>query len=67
MANLGVTSTSTCSEPRTTATAATMFSRFRDDAAFGTDGTDGRRRGYWYVHVGIGQNTKIKTQKKNSL
>ena len=44
---LGVTSTSAVSEPRTTVTAATRFPRFRDDAAFGTYGTDGRRRGCW--------------------
>ena len=46
MIKLGVPSTSsTVSEPRTTSTAATRFPRFRDDAAFGTYGTDGRRRG----------------------
>ena len=45
---LGVTSTSAVSEPRTTATATTNFSRFCDDAAFGAYGTDGRRRhGCW--------------------
>ena len=43
---LEVTSTSTVSEPRTTATAATDFSRFRDDATFIAYGTDGRRRDY---------------------
>ena len=41
---LGITSTSAVSEPRTTATAATKFLRFRDYAAFGAYGTDGRRR-----------------------
>ena len=46
---LGVTSTSTVSEPRTTATAATNFPRFRDDAAFGAYGTDGRRCDNWCV------------------
>ena len=46
---LDVTSTSAVSEPRTTATAAADFPRFRDDAAFGTYGTDGCRRGGWCV------------------
>ena len=53
---LGVASTSTVSEPRTTATAATNFPGFRDDAACGADETDGRRRGCWCVYVLIGQN-----------
>lgn len=43
---LGVTGTSAVSEPRTTATAATDFRRFRDDAAFGAYGTDGHSRGF---------------------
>ena len=42
--NLGATRTSTVSEPRTTATTTTNFTGFRDDAAFGAYGTDGRRR-----------------------
>ena len=40
-----VTSTPAVSEPRTAATAATRFTRFRDDAAFGAGRIDGRRRG----------------------
>ena len=46
---LGLARTSAVSEPRTTATATTSFPRFRDDAAFGTYGTDGRRCGCWCV------------------
>ena len=42
---LGVTSTSAVSEPRTSATAATSFPRFRDDTAFGAYGAGDRRRG----------------------
>ena len=38
-----VTSTPAVSEPGTAATATTYFPGFRDDAAFGTLGTDGRR------------------------
>ena len=63
MTKLGVTSTSTVSEPRTTATATTDFSRFSDDAAFGTCGTDSRRRDCWRVYVDIGQNAKMKKPK----
>ena len=44
---LGAASTSAVSEPRTTATATTFFTRSRDGATFGTYGTDGRRRGCW--------------------
>ena len=40
----GVTGTSAVSEPRTTATTATIFPGFRDGAAFGAYGTDGRCR-----------------------
>ena len=58
---LGVTSTSAVSEPRTTATAATNFPRFRDDAAFGANGTDARRRGCWCMW--IVQNTKDENMK----
>ena len=43
---LGVTSTSAVSEPRTTATTTTTFPRFRDGAAFGAYGIDGRHRSY---------------------
>ena len=62
-----VTSASAVSEPRTTATAATNFPGFRDYAAFGTGGTDGRRRGCRCVYVGVGQNTKMETQKQSLL
>ena len=55
---LGVASTSTVSEPRTTVTTTTYFARFGDDAAFGAHGTDGRRRhGCWYTYVDIGLKT----------
>ena len=63
---LGVTSTSTVPEPRTTATAATDFHRFRDDAAFGAYGTDDCRRCWWWcAYVGIGQNTNWKRERVN--
>ena len=66
MIKLGVTSTSAVSEPRTTATAATNFTRFRDDAVFEAYGTYSRRRRrrdyYWCAYVGNCQNTKIKTR-----
>ena len=42
---LGVTCASAVPKPRTTATAATISPRFRDDTAFGAYGSDGRRRG----------------------
>ena len=51
MTHLGVASASAVSEPRTAATATTAFPRFRDDAALGAHGTDGRRRGCWYSLV----------------
>ena len=67
----GVISTSTVSEPRTTATAATDFTGFRDDAAFGAYDTDGCRRcrGCWCVqiYVGIGQSKKMNTRKQSLL
>ena len=63
---LGVTSTSAVFEPRTTATATTSFARFRDGAAFGADGTNGRRFGCWCVHVGIGQNKQDNKKRENS-
>ena len=50
---LAVTSRSAVSEPRTTATTATIFPGFRDGAAFGAYETDGRRRGCWCVYVDI--------------
>ena len=64
---LGVTSTSAVSEPRTTATTASDFPRFSDGATFGAHGTDGRRRVCRCVYVGIGQNTKMKHEKKSLL
>ena len=57
-------STSAVSEPRTTATAATRFPRFRDNATFGACETDNPRCGYWYVKMDIGQNTEIETRKQ---
>ena len=52
MIKVAVSITSAASEPRTTATAATYFSRFRDDAAFRAYGTDCRRpRGCWRFYV----------------
>ena len=48
---LAVTSTSTGSEPRTTATAATASPRFRDGATFGAYGTDGCRRDCGCVYI----------------
>ena len=60
---VAVTITSAASEPRTTATAATYFSRFRDDAAFKACRIDGRFRERWCVYVDIGQNTTMKTWK----
>ena len=50
---LCVTSSSAVSEPRTTATAATDFSRFRDRAAFGAYQTDCRGRGCSSGYTGI--------------
>ena len=59
---LGVTSTSAVPEPRTTATTAASFPRFRNDAAFGAYRIDGRRHGWWCAYVGIGQQKeKMKT------
>ena len=60
---LGVSSASAMSEPRTTATAATDFPRFRDYAAFRAYGPDCHRRDCWCVYVGIDQNTKPKENK----
>ena len=50
-----VSYTSAVSEPRATATATTAFARFPDGAAFGTQGTDGRRRDCGCVCVVIGE------------
>ena len=50
--------TSAAFEPGTTATTTTRFARFRDDAAFGAYGTDGRRRSYWWFYVSIGHTQK---------
>ena len=60
---LGVTSSSAVSEPRTTATAATDFSRFRDRAAFGAYQPDCRRRDCSCAYVG---NTQTQNQEKQS-
>ena len=68
MSKLEVTSASAVSEPRTTVTAATNFSGFRDDPTFGAHGTNGgRRRDWWCGYVSNGQLTKIKTRKKYRL
>ena len=49
------TCNSTVFEPRTTATATTIFARFLDDAAFYAYGTADRRSDGWcYIYVGIG-------------
>ena len=65
--NLDATRTSTVSEPRTAVTTTTYFTGFRDDAAFGAYGTDGRHRGCccMYIYIDIDQNTNMKTRKKN--
>ena len=55
-----VTGTSAGFEPRATATATTHFAGFRDDAAFRTYGTDGRRSDGWCLYVDIGQRHKEK-------
>ena len=59
---LGVTSASAVSEPRTSATTTTDFPRFCDDATFRAYGTDKRRRrrgcscySCWYLYVGTRQ------------
>ena len=53
---LGITSTSTVSEPRTTVTTTTAFPRFTNHATVVTYGDDDRpRRDCWYVYVSIGQ------------
>ena len=58
---LGVTSTSTVFEPRTTVSATTSFARFLDDAALRAYGGNGDRRSDgWCLHVGIGQHDKRK-------
>ena len=57
---LGVASSSAVSEPRTTATATTDFSRFRERAAFGTYQPDSRRRGCSRAYVG-----NVETQTDN--
>jgi len=49
--DLGVTITSTISEPRTTATATTSFPRFLDGAAFEAYRTGGGRRRFAYRHA----------------
>ena len=67
MIKLTAASTSAVSEPRPTVTATTDFPRFRDGAAFGAHGTDGRRHDRWYIHIGIGKSTKRKTRKQSML
>ena len=79
---IGVVSTSAVSEPRTTVTTTTDFSRFLDGATFGAYQTDCRRCDcscvcvcvcvcvlYMYVcmYVCISQNTKGETQKQSLL
>ena len=64
MIELGVTSTSAVSEPRTSATAAACFPRFRDDTAFGAYKTDSRRRGCWCAYVSL---VKIIRTREQSL
>ena len=55
-----VTITSACTlfEPGTAATTTTHFTRFRNGAAFGAYGTDGRRRSCWWDYARIGQTQK---------
>ena len=60
--NLVITSTSAVSEPRTTFTATTSFSRFLDNTAFGTYRIDGRRYDCWCLNIDIG----VKTRTGNS-
>ena len=45
---LGVTRTSAVSDPRTTVTATTVFTRFRDGAAFEADRLYSCRHSFWY-------------------
>ena len=61
---LGVIGTSAVSEPRTTATTTTDFSRFLDGATLGTYQPGCRRRDCSCVYAGICQNTKRKTRKQ---
>ena len=63
MIKLGIASAIAVAEPRATATAATDFPGFRDDAAFGTCGTDGRCRACSRVYVDISQNMNTKKWK----
>ena len=63
---LGITHTSAVSEPRTTATAATRFSRFRDDTTFETYGTECRRRGCWCLQYVCGHWSKHKDRNMKS-
>ena len=60
MIKLGVAGTSAVSEPRTAVTAATNFARFLHNTAFGTHGTDGRRRSCWCVYAWA----LVKTQRR---
>ena len=61
MIELDIASTSAVSEPRATATATTHFAGFRDGAAFGARGTDGRRLVCWCSYLGISQMKNAKT------
>ena len=52
MVKLGVTSTSTVSEPRAATSTTTVFTRFPDGAAFAAYEHDAcSRRGCWYLYV----------------
>ena len=65
---LGVPSTSTVSEPRTTATATTSFARFLDGTTFEAYGTDCRRRGCWDSYADIKNTLKhVKKMYKSQL
>ena len=63
---LGVTSFSAVSEPRTTATATTVFSRFFDGAAFATNGTYYSPRGCWYSYEESIDQTEPNQSKKQT-
>ena len=69
MTQLGVTNTSTVSEPRTAETTTTDFPRFLDGAAFAAYGPDARRRrrsGCWYLYVDI-RHAQKRTQKRSAV
>ena len=58
--NVGVTSTSTVSEPRTSATATSDFARFLDGAASVAYGNGDRRLVCWWFYVAL-----FKTHREN--